>query len=266
VTELLKNSPVTLDLDGPVATIRLNRPHALNALDLDGFRAFGDAVARLGEHADLRAVVIRGEGKAFMAGADLAAVAADLENAPNTITTMIDALHPAIVALEQLPVPVIAAVHGAVAGAGFSLMLACDFAVADENTRFSLAYSRIGGSLDGGSSWMLPRVVGRRKALEIAMLAEPFNAATALQLGLVNEVASSADFDAMIAKWCDRLANGPTLSYGRIKTILAAASQNDLVTQLDAERTAFASCAGTSDFREGVTAFLEKRTPRFLGR
>lgn len=150
--------------------------------------------------------------------------------------------------------------------AGFSLMLACDFTVADENTRFSLAYSRIGGSLDGGSSWMLPRVVGRRKALEIALLAEPFNAATALQLGLINEVAPSAEFDAVIGKWCDRLASGPTLSYGRIKTILAAASQNDFVTQLDAERAAFASCAGTSDFREGVTAFLEKRTPRFLGR
>lgn len=145
-------------------------------------------------------------------------------------------------------------------------MLACDFAVADENARFSLAYSRIGGSLDGGCSWMLPRVVGRRKALEIALLAEPFNAATALQLGLVNEVASSTDFESVLGRWCDRLASGPTLSYGRIKTVLAAASGNDLLTQLDAERTAFASCAVTSDFREGVSAFLEKRAPRFLGR
>lgn len=260
------DSPVILDIGGPVATIRLNRPHALNALDLEGFRAFGDAVEGLAEHADLRAVVIRGEGKAFMAGADLASVAADLDNAPETITAMIDALHPAIAALERLPVPVIAAVHGAVAGAGVSLMLACDFAVADENARFSLAYSRIGGSLDGGCSWMLPRVVGRRKALEIALLAEPFNAATALQLGLVNEVAPTADFDAAVGKWCDRLTSGPTLSYGRIKSVLAAASGNDLGAQLDAERAAFAFCAGTSDFREGVTAFLEKRAPHFRGR
>lgn len=266
MTVLTTNSSVILDLDGPIATIRFNRPQSLNALDLDGFQAFGDAVARLGEHECLRLVVIRGEGKAFMVGADLATVAGELDTAAETVTAMIDALHPAIVALGQLPVPVIAAVRGAVAGAGLSLMMGCDFTVADENTRFSLAYSRIGASLDGGGSWMLPRIVGRRKALEIALLADPFDAATALRLDLVNEVAAHDEFEAVLDRWCDRLANGPTHSYGRIKALLAASSTNDFATQLDVERAAFASCAATEDFREGVTAFVEKRPARFRGR
>ncbi|MDN5844301.1 MAG: enoyl-CoA hydratase-related protein [Alcaligenaceae bacterium] len=263
---LSTNPPVILDLDGPVATIRFNRPQSLNALDLDGFRAFGDAVARLGEYEGLRAVVIRGEGKAFMVGADLTAVTADIDHAAETVGAMIDVLHPAIIALGQLPVPVIAAAQGAVAGAGLSLMMGCDFTVADENTRFSLAYSRIGASLDGGGSWMLPRIVGRRKALQIALLADPFDAATALRLDLVDEVAPHDEFEAVLGRWCDRLANGPTHSYGRIKALLAASSTNDLPTQLDAERAAFLSCAGTDDFREGVTAFVEKRPAQFQGR
>jgi 2-(1,2-epoxy-1,2-dihydrophenyl)acetyl-CoA isomerase len=263
---LQNSAAVLLDFDGPVATIRLNRPHTMNALDLAGFRAFGDAVSQLAECADLRVVVIRGEGKAFMAGADVAGFAADLDAAPQTVGAMIDALHPALIALGQLPQPVLAAVHGTVAGAGVSLMLACDFAVAADNTRFSLAYSRIGGSLDGGSSWSLPRVVGQRKALELALLAEPFDSAEALRLGLVNGVEPAETFDAAINRWTERLASGPTLSYGRIKSLIRVANENDLPSQLDRERSAFASCADSSDFREGVTAFLEKRAPRFSGR
>lgn len=260
------NASVQLDFDGPVATIRLNRPYAMNAFDVAGFRAFGKAVFQLRGRSDLRAVVIRGEGRAFMAGADLGELAADFDAAPQTLIEMIDALHPALVTLSELPQPVIAAVHGAVAGVGVSLMLACDFAIAADNTRFSLAYARIAGCLDGGGSWSLPRVVGRRKALEIAMLDAPFDAAEALRLGMLNEVVPAAEFEVAVQKWTDRLARGPTLSYGKIKSLMRVAYENDLPSQLDRERDAFASCAASSDFREGVTAFLEKRPSSFEGR
>jgi 2-(1,2-epoxy-1,2-dihydrophenyl)acetyl-CoA isomerase len=150
-----------------------------------------------------------------------------------------------------------------VAGFGISLMNACDLAIADENTVFTLAYCHIGTSPDGGSTHSLVRLVGMKKAKEIALLGNRFDAAEAARLGLVNQVVSNNDLGPAITKLATRLANGPRAALARTKALLNTAPETDLATQLRAEAAAFADCAISPDFREGVTAFVEKRKPVF---
>ena len=256
------DGPVLLTRDGAIARLRLNRPQALNAIDSATAMALRDASERLAQDRSVRVVVMSGAGKGFMAGGDLIQMAAD----PAAIaTTIIEPLHAALKALAALDAPVIAAVHGVVAGAGVSLMLAADLAFAADGTRFNLAYANIGASCDGGASYALPRVVGLRKALEIALLSEPFDAAEALRLGLVNRVVPAAALDGEIEALAQRLAAGPTLAYGRMRRLMRRSFDSDLASQLDAEKEAFAGSAATNDFAEGVQAFFDKRPARFQG-
>jgi 2-(1,2-epoxy-1,2-dihydrophenyl)acetyl-CoA isomerase len=161
---------------------------------------------------------------------------------------------------------VIASVHGAVAGAGLSLALACDFAIAAEGTRFTFAYANIGASCDLSGSWSLPRLVGLRKALEIALLGQPLDAAEALRLGLVNRVVPEAELETQTLALAQRLASGPAQSIAQMKRLMRISFEHDLRGQLDAERSAFLACATGADFAEGVDAFIAKRPPRFGGR
>ena len=174
-------------------------------------------------------------------------------------------LHRAILALRQAPKPVLAAVHGAVAGAGVSVMAAADLAIAADDTKFTLAYSRIGASPDGGSTWFLPRLIGARRALELMLLADNFDAQTALQFGLVNRVVAAAALEAETARLAQRLADGPTLAYAATKALVNRSFESPLADQLDAEAAAFAQCAATRDFAAGVTAFVSKAKPEFNG-
>jgi 2-(1,2-epoxy-1,2-dihydrophenyl)acetyl-CoA isomerase len=156
-------------------------------------------------------------------------------------------------------------VHGAVAGAGVSLLAAADLAIAAADTKFTLAYSKIATSPDGGSTYFLPRIVGMRKTLELMMLSDTFDAATALDMGLVNWVVPASDLAAETAKLARRLANGPTVAYGEGKALVNRTFDRSLAAQLDAEAQGFARCARTRDLAEGVTAFVEKRKPEFKG-
>lgn len=257
-------SPVLLTIEHAVAIVTLNRPRVLNAIDAELARGLGEAIARIARDGTVRAVLLRGEGRAFCAGGD---VARFLEGDPTAaIEAIIDPLHAALRALDVLKLPTVAAVHGPVAGAGFSLAMACDLCIAAQNAVFTMAYSRIGASPDGSSTYRLPRLVGERKALELALLAEPVDAAGALALGLVNRVVPDADLATEALSLARRLAEGPTAAYARIKHLVGHSLANDLSTQLDLEREAFLAGTRTADFREGAGAFLAKRPARFEGR
>ena len=182
------NDGVLYSVTEGVATLTLNRPQALNALDARMIVELRTACERAEHDAAARAVVLRGAGPAFLAGGDVAYFHANLARMPALVREGGAELNHAILALRRAPKPVLASVHGAVAGAGVSLMAAADLAIAAEGTKFTVAYSRIGTSADGGATYFLPRLVGARRALELMLLSDAFDAQTALRLGLVNWV------------------------------------------------------------------------------
>ena len=257
-----------LTRDGAVATLTLNRPDALNVLDLAMMDALVAHTAELSADSTLRVVVLRGAGKHFMAGGDLRTFAAQLSEIPparrqTEFQRIVDRLHPAIEHLQRMPHAVIGAVQGAVAGFGLSLVGACDLVVASDDAYFSSAYRQIGLSPDGGGTWSLPRIVGLRKALEIYLLSERFDAREAQRIGLVNRVVDGAALEATVSAMAQSIATGPALALGNVKRLLRESSGRTLSEQLHAEAESFARCAATDDFAEGIRAFLDKRPPRF---
>ncbi len=257
--------PIVFQKDGGVARIRFNRPQVLNALDERMILAFADAVSQVAEDESVRVVVLSGEGRGFLAGGDVGRFHAAGAEAPSVVNAIIGPFHRAMAALTTLRAPVVAALHGPVAGAGLSVALAADLAIASEDAKFTLAYSRIATSPDGGASWSLPRVVGLRRAMEMALLSDVIDAQEALRVGLVNKVVPLSqladEVDALVA----RLAVGPTHAYGKIKALLRGSLQRSLPEQLEEERLSFLSCAGTADFAEGAAAFVQKRAGVFTG-
>lgn len=264
----IMTAPLLLERDGVVATLTLNRPESLNTLDLSLMDALVDAAADVASDDALRVVVIRGAGKHFMAGGDIRTFAGMLDGEPYERTArfkrMIARLHSAIEAFHRMPHPVIGQVQGAVAGFGLSLMNACDLVVAADSAYFASAYRAIALTADGGGSWALPRLVGMRRAMEIMLLGERFDAQQALDWGLVNRVVPLADVDATVAAVVKSLVDGPTLAIRNAKRLMRESLGRSLSAQLDAEAASFAACAGTPDFVEGIAAFLEKRPARFL--
>lgn len=245
--------------DSGVAVVTLNRPQAMNSLDMATARAFREVFERLATERTARAVVLRGAGKAFSAGGDLAL----LSTAPESAGELIDHVHEGLKAMASLDAPVIASVHGAAAGAGMSLCAACDLALAAEGTRFNLAFASVGATCDSSSTWSLPRLLGLRRALEIALLCETLDADQALRIGLVNRVVPADQLEAETMRLAQRLAGGATLAYGRIKRLMRQSFETTFAEQLDAERDAFQASAQTDDFRAGTSAFLGKRKPVF---
>ena len=254
--------PLVLERQGPIATIRFNRPDALNAVDVPLACAFLAAVQEIAVDSSVRAVVMRGNGRSFMAGGDLAALRA---NPVQGASELLAVLNEALPLLLNMNAPLIAQVHGAAAGAGMSLMLMADYVLAAEGTTFNLAYIHLGTSCDVGASWALPRLVGTRKALEMALLSEPFKAEEAVRLGLVNRVVPSADLEAATDAIAKRLSAGPTLAYGAMKRLMRESMERTLPEQLAAEASAFVRCAGTQDFKAGVEAFYTREPAQFHG-
>lgn len=255
--------PVLIEIADNVATITLNRPNVLNSINIELAVALGEAIDAA-ERSHARAVLLRGAGRAFCAGGDVSAFDGSRGHAQVASETMAH-FHPAVLRLSRLRLPTVAELHGAVAGAGIGLLLACDFAIAEAGTRFTLAYPKIGASLDGGASWLLPRALGTRKAKELAMLADTFDARTAKQLGLINRVVVADAVRQETMRFCQRLASGPTLAFAEIKRLIDSSGGNDLSQQLDDERATLSALADGRDFQEGINAHVEKRTPVFRG-
>lgn len=255
---------VIVRVEGGVAHIRFNRPGALNAVDEALALAWREAVMKIRSDGDVRVVVLSGEGRAFMAGGDLRDFHADLDNAGDTAARIIDPLNEGLLALTAGDAPVIASVQGAVAGAGMSIALGADLCIAAENAVFNMAYARIGASLDAGGSWFLPRAVGLRRAMSIALLCESIAAKQALELELVNRVVPVAMLEQETKSLATTLAQGATPALGRIRRLLRSSLQRGLAEQLVAERDAFVEGASTNEFREGVDAFVRKRPPVYF--
>jgi 2-(1,2-epoxy-1,2-dihydrophenyl)acetyl-CoA isomerase len=263
--------PVLSSTENGVATITLNRPTVLNALNNALAQALLDALTAASSDDAVRVIVIKGAGDAFMAGGDVGYFHRKLAEFPDRaqfrpiIVEMIERAQNLTHALRKIPKPVIASVHGGCAGFGLSLMLACDLAIAADNAKFTLAYIHLATTPDGGASFHLPRMVGQKRAAEIALLGDRFGAVEAERWGLINRVVPLAELDATVAKLAGRMAKGPSLAYGRTKALLNAADGNSLGEQLAAETESFASSALTGDFAAGVAAFVEKKPATFTG-
>lgn len=265
------NDTVVAEARDGIAWLVLNRPAALNALDRDMVEALTRVTAEVAEDRTVRAVVLRGAGDHFMAGGDLKWFRGRLDELGDRsrirdeFERFIHSAHPAIAQLRAMRKPVLAGVQGAVAGFGVSLMLACDLVLAAADAVFTLAYTNIGASPDGGATWHLPRAVGLKRAFEVAILGDRFDAAAAAQMGLVNRVVPAERLEAEIETLAARLATGPTHAYANTKELLNASFGRVLADQLDAEARSFADCATTTDFAEGLDAFIGKRHPEFKG-
>lgn len=261
------NDAILLERHGALATLTLNRPDSLNALDFSMMQAFVARTAEIAADASLRCVVLRGAGAHFMAGGDLRTFATQLTVPPGerqaAFTKMVDDLHAAIELVRRMPQIVIASVHGAVAGFGLSLMASCDLAIAAEESFFTSAYRHIGLTPDGGGSYFLPRIVGLKKAMEIVLLGERFNAAEALRLGLINKAVPLAELPAATAALAQAIITGPATAMSNGKRLLNQSLEARLSEQLHAEALSFGACTATDDFAEGIQAFLEKRAAKF---
>ena len=255
------DATVLAEIQDGVATITMNRPDSFNALNGEMARGLVDAMARAETDPAVRCVVLQGAGKNFMAFHGKLGETPEARRA--YFSELIGGVHPTIVSMRRMEKPVVAKLRGGVAGFGLSLAMACDLSVAAETAYFTLAYCLIGTSPDGGSTYHLPRLVGMKTAMEIALLGDRFDSHKALELGLVNRVVPEAELDSETERLARRLAAGAGLALGRTKRLLNASLGNDLESQLAAEQEAFAASAATADFAEGITAFVEKRKAKF---
>jgi 2-(1,2-epoxy-1,2-dihydrophenyl)acetyl-CoA isomerase len=260
---------VVVERRGGVLEIILNRPEILNAVNRETIAALAAAVAETAEDRAARVVLLRGAGTHFCAGGDITMFAELIRLTPaerqTALYRIVDTLHPLLVRMRHMPKPIVAVVQGAAAGVGLSFVLAADLALAAEDAVFTSGYIHLGTSPDGGMTATLPHIVGIKRAAELMLLGERFDAQRALALGLVNRVVPADALETEAAALAARLAAGPTHAYGRTKGLLQATLGDAFDAQLRRETESFAACAATEDFAEGVRAFLEKRRPAFSG-
>ncbi len=254
-----------LDREGGVVRVTLNRPDAANALDLPMARELMRASIDLDEDPGVRAVVLTSQGRIFCAGGDLASFRNAGDRLPALLKEMTLYLHGALSRFARMRAPVIGAVNGTAAGAGFSLVCACDLALAAESARFTMAYTRAGLTPDGSSTYFLPRLIGVRRSLELMLTNRTLSAAEALDWGLVNQVVPDSELGGAAMDLARQLADGPTQAYGMVKRLLENSVRDSLESQMEHEARAIADAARTDDAREGMAAFFAKRAPKFRG-
>ena len=250
-----------------IRTITLNRPDVLNAFNDDMLSALGKAVLEADKDKSVRCLVITGAGRAFSSGQDLAEVADRYKSdEPIELGTHLRKHYNRIVTkLRTMEKPIIASVNGVAAGAGCSLALACDIRIAAESASFIQAFIHVGLVPDSGATFMLPRLIGLSRAMEMACTGRKIKAEEALRIGLVNQIVPNDELSAATNGLASKFASLPPRGIGLTKRALNASLENDLATQLEYEAMMQTTAGRTKDHREGVTAFIEKRTPHFIG-
>jgi 2-(1,2-epoxy-1,2-dihydrophenyl)acetyl-CoA isomerase len=248
-----------------VANIALHRPKRLNAFDGTMHEELRQVLDDAAQDEEVRCIVVRGEGRGFSAGADLAQIVSEADGDPDLGAYLRDTYSRLVKRMVGIEKPIIAALHGPVYGAGVGLALACDLRVAAENTKFSVAFIKIGLMPDAGVTFLLPRVVGLGRAMEMSMLGDAVDAEEAHRIGLVNKVVADDSLSEEAHKVAERLAAMPTAALGRMKASLYASFETDLESALEREAEGQTFCGYTQDHKEGVTAFFEKREARFVG-
>jgi len=253
---------VQVETQGAVALVTLNRPDSANTLNLEIAMDLLAAAMTCGRNPAVRAVVLTGAGRQFCLGGDLRAMAARDGGVDGYLRELTGYLHSAISHFVRMDAPVIAAVNGIAAGAGVGLVTMADLAVCGENSKFKLAYSGVGLTPDGGTSFLLPRTIGVKRTMELLLLDRALTAGEALEWGLVNSVVEDSQVVDEALRLAERLSSGPTLAFGKTKRLLAA-SIAGLESQMVLESETIASQAVTEQGAEGINAFLQKRQPEF---
>jgi 2-(1,2-epoxy-1,2-dihydrophenyl)acetyl-CoA isomerase len=251
-----------VERDGGVVTVTLNRPEKKNAANGQMWDDLAEVFAEIADTESDRVLVVTGAGDAFCSGADLS----DPSSLSSNGLTRMRHVGAAAMALHRLAKPTIAKVNGVAAGAGANLALGCDLIVASETARFSEIFARRGLSVDFGGSWLLPRLIGLHKAKELAFFAEVIGAAEAERIGIVNRVVPAGELDAFVDDWATRLAASAPMALSMTKTMLNNSLMVSMDQALEDEARSQSVNFSTSDFREAVSAFLEKRDPKFEGR
>lgn len=256
---------LTYEVQGNVGLLTFNRPDAANAMSPLCAAEFNTVSREIEGNRAVRALVITGAGKMFCAGGDLGEFAEAGDKARNLLLQMTGDLHVGLSRLARMPAPVIAAVNGTAAGAGFSLVMSCDLAVSAESAVYTMAYTKAGLSPDGSSTYYMPRKIGDRRTRELMLTNRVLKAQEALDWGIVNQVVADEDVLAEAMKLAGNLASGPTQAFGKVKELLNSSFENPLETQMEFEARAIAAMIETPDGQEGIQAFLGKRKPEFKG-
>lgn len=256
-------SPILTQQHGQILEIALNRPETFNAFSLDMMVTLGDALAGAATDEAIKGVMLTGKDKAFCAGGDLKWISQQAGDAGSILHRLAPQFHIAITEIRRMAKPVVAAVNGIAAGGGFSLALACDFRVMAESAVLRQGYTSNGLSIDGGGSFVLPRLVGLARALEIAAFDEPISSVKALEWGLVTKVVPDSEVQKEALVMLEGLAKGSLHSFAWSKRLFLESFHNTLETQLELERQGISDCAGHADGQEGIKAFVEKRRPDF---
>ena len=258
---------VLVSVEAGVETITLNRPDKLNALNPEMHKLLRDALERAQDQPEVRAVLLTGAGRGFCTGQDLAERDTSPGAAPIDLSVSLGSnYNPLVRRMRALPKPIVCAVNGVAAGAGANVALACDIVIAARSATFIEAFARLGLVPDAGGTYFLPRLIGSARAMGVALLAEKISAEQAEQWGLIWKAVDDAQLAEEANKLARTLASGPTKGYGLLKKAMYASPGNSLDAQLDLERDLQREAGFSEDYREGVTAFKEKREPRFKGK
>lgn len=256
---------LTYEVKDHVGVVTFNRPEAANAMSPQCAREFNLLSLEIEGNPAVRAVVLTGAGKMFCAGGDLAAFAEAGDKARALLLTMTGDLHLGISRLARNAAPLIGAINGTAAGAGFSMVMACDLAVSAASAVYTMAYTNAGLSPDGSSTYYMPRKIGDRRTRELMLTNRVLKAEEALEWGVVNQVVPDDEVLDTAMALADKLANGPTRAYGMVKELLDGSFDHSLETQMELEARAIAAMIDTPDGQEGISAFLNKRKPEFKG-
>lgn len=256
----MTNNLVSYEVQGLVGLITLNRPEAHNSFNLALRLEFLDVLQQVAQDSQVRVVVLTGAGRSFSAGADLSDGAMDIER------QIIEEYKPCLMAIRKMPKVVIAAVNGPAVGIGVALALACDLVALSKESFFSLTFAQLGLVADGGTSYHLYQRLGSHRAMELLLEARKISAAECLELGLVNRVVAAEQLQQNVMAWADKLAAGAPVSQKLHKQLLGQMHQLDLSAAIEQEAAYQQTCVETEDCREGISAFFDRRQPKFVGK